>query len=258
MRIMYNFSKLQALFLFVMFSKSLVATDECPKFQNSKDNADQSCDLTVVGCTRFSNGIGRNAVAALDYLQDTLKINFIDTRPEFSSFEDLPPRVVSLLQKNDPAASGNVAILYEALKLPDGAKYIKVPNSKIKLAYSMVESTKIPNEWPSIINDHFDAVVVPDNCLVDIYKKCGVKKPIFVVAHPIYIDEFLSLPLKQSALKNLFLEHPQPFPIIRIAACLLMPLSKSLEISLASNLKSKPVKVPMNLWLLKYKRNFTN
>lgn len=71
-----------------------------------------------------------------------------------------------------------------------------MPNSKIKIAYTMIETTQIPNEWTSIINNHFDAIVVPDTNLIDVYKNSGVRKPIFAIPHPIYIDEFLAHPLK--------------------------------------------------------------
>ena len=155
----------------------------------------QKADVTIVGCIRFSNGIGRNSIAALDYLQDSLKMNFINTRPSYSQFNDVPLHVLKLVEKKDHTPA-NVAILYEALKLPTNTHYTKVPQSKIRLAYSMVESTQIPREWTMIINSHFDAVVVPDVCLIEVYKNSGVTKPIFVVPHPVYMDEFQALRVK--------------------------------------------------------------
>lgn len=183
---MYNKFFIASLLLFSTFATWSIANQP----------HDELYDVTVLGCIRFSNGIARNTIAVLDYLQDSVTMNHINTRPEYSSYDDVPLRVRNLIEKNNHSPS-NVAILYEGLKMPGETQYDKVPNSKIKLTYGMVESTKIPKAWTPIINDHFDAVVVPDEWLVEVYKSSGVQKPIFVLPHPIYIDEFLAQPLKK-------------------------------------------------------------
>lgn len=183
--------------LYIKNYYKLVSMLLCVGFSDILCSKEEQYDVTVVGCARFSNGIGRNAIAAMDYLQDTLKINFKDTRPGYTSFKDIPVHVKKVIKQAKTDAPTTVAILYEALKLPGQIHYTKMPNATIKLAYSMVESTKIPVEWTSILNTHFDAVVVPDEWLVEIYQKCGVKKPIFVVPHPVYMDQFLKNQRKQ-------------------------------------------------------------
>lgn len=150
-------------------------------------------DVTVVGYLRFSNGLGRNAIAALDYLQDSLKMNYKKTRPSSFSLTDCPSNVIQLLQKNNPSAPSNVAILYDVL---DILQESKMPDSKIKLAYTMLEATAIFPQWVDYINKGFDAVVVPDPFLEEVYRSSGVKKPIFVLAHPVYLDAFLAKPPK--------------------------------------------------------------
>src|SRR5207244_2403629 len=65
-----------------------------------------------------------------------------------------------------------------------------------KIAYSVHESTKIPPQWVTLLNQMFDLVVVPDTMLVPIYKKSGVKLPIFVIPEPMMLDEFLDKPPK--------------------------------------------------------------
>lgn len=151
-------------------------------------------DVTVAGCILFADGLGRNAIAALDMMHDELKMNFSLTRPLYN-LQDVPEGVKQILEKNNSNPS-NVAILHDALSFPWDTPYKKVPNSKIKIAYSMIEQSQIPKNWAPIINNHFDSVVVPDEFLVEIYKNAGVKKPIFVLPHPVYIDEFLKRPLK--------------------------------------------------------------
>lgn len=165
-----------------------------PCFAKERKKSHEIYDVTVVGYLLFANGLGRNGIAALDFLQDSLKMNFVPTR-RGSSFKDMPEKVAELVKKKNKNRS-NVAILYDVLTFPKNAPYKKMPESTIKIAYSMVESTEIPQEWTDILNGHFDAVVVPDIYYKEVYKNSGVTKPIFVLAHPVYLDEFLAQPLK--------------------------------------------------------------
>jgi hypothetical protein len=71
-----------------------------------------------------------------------------------------------------------------------------MPNAKIKIAYSMLESTLIPEQWVQILNTRFDLVVVPDKWLIKVYKNSGVTIPIFTIPIPLYLEEFLAYPIK--------------------------------------------------------------
>lgn len=153
-------------------------------------------DVTIVGYHRFANGLGRIPIGFMEFLKGDLTLNFVNTRPDVSSFQDIPEKVQSIIRENKHAPS-NVAILCDTLSRPGHHPYRKVPDSTIKLAYSMVESTKIPDEWVSILNEQFDGVVVPDPFLVDVYKNSGVKIPIFMVPLGVYMDEFLAEPLRK-------------------------------------------------------------
>lgn len=167
-------------------------------FSNQSNSIEGIYDVTVVGYILFANGLGRNPISVLDFFQDSLQLNFKNSRPNEPwtfSLEDVPENVQSLLTKNNQSPS-NVAIMYDALAYPKKHYYKQVPESKIKIAYSMLESTKIPDMWTSIINEHFDAVVVPDSYYVDVYKNSGVRKPIFMLPMILYLDKFLSHPIK--------------------------------------------------------------
>ncbi len=172
----------------------LLGTFGCLSHQ--RKDREERVDVTIVGYVLFANGLGRTTIAALDYLQDEVKVNFKNTRPEITSFQDVPEKVRKLVLKNNHAPS-NVAIIHDNLILPHAQHYKKMPESKIKLAYSMIETTAIPDEWASIINNYFDGVVVPDPFLIEVYKNSGVKKPIFSIPLPVYMDEFLAEPLKK-------------------------------------------------------------
>lgn len=64
-------------------------------------------------------------------------------------------------------------------------KYLPV-NANLKIAYSMFETDKIPSGCVTILNQKFDAVIVPDIFLKTAYGNSGVVVPIFVISAPIY------------------------------------------------------------------------
>lgn len=146
-------------------------------------------DLTIIGDCDDGGSIPKIPLSLIELLKNDLKINFMPTKiidPKFISDD--------LLIKNNEA--GDVALLIDMLSRNNKDTYKLVPNSKIKIAYSMLESTRIPDKWVAILNENFDAVVVPDNFLIDVYKNSGVNIPIFVIPVIIHIDEFLKKSIK--------------------------------------------------------------
>jgi glycosyltransferase involved in cell wall biosynthesis len=143
-----------------------------------------ACDVAIMGPLLFADGIGRQSIGLIETLKDTYSIQAIRTGA--FSVDDLSDDVLKIadLKYRTPA---NV-LIYEA---PLFRSAPKLPKSKIKIAYSMLESTKIPTSWVRILNRFFDAVAVPDKYLVDVYKQSGVKIPIFEVPLGIYIEPFL-------------------------------------------------------------------
>lgn len=157
----------------------------------------KSKDLTVIGYSLFSDGLGRLPIAFIDLLKFDLEINFIASRnePWFFKMEDVPMAIQDILLTRN-SSTGNVALMCDALWYKNNDGYKKVPNSKIKLAYSMIECNRIPSQWVSILNTHFDAVIVPDKWLVEVYINSGVKIPIFILPIPLFLNDFLNIPLK--------------------------------------------------------------
>jgi glycosyltransferase involved in cell wall biosynthesis len=154
-------------------------------------------DCTVVGHVIFSDGIGRIPISLIDMLKDDLKINFISTWNKSINLKDVPLTVQKILLEHRNTIPGTVALFCDPLWY----KYIQpiqfLPNSKIKIAYSMFETNKIPNQWVEILNKQFDAVVVPDPFLIEVYKNSGVAIPIFMIPCGLYLEEFLKRPLKE-------------------------------------------------------------
>lgn len=61
--------------------------------------------------------------------------------------------------------------------------------SKFRIGYTMVENTKIGENWVKLCND-MDAILVPSEYLVSVFKDCGVKKPIKAVKQGIDSKKF--------------------------------------------------------------------
>ncbi len=156
-------------------------------------------DVTIIGPVCMSDGIGRQTIELVQASEDDLIFHI---KPTSICYNDMPQRIASII-KQTRSKFGDI-ILYEDsiwallrevdFYLPS----IKQPN-QVRLAYSMVEFSRIPKEWAEIINSFFDAIVVPDSFLTEVYKESGVSIPIFVLPLQFDFHPFLSQPIKQKS-----------------------------------------------------------
>ena len=167
-------------------------------------------DLTVVGPTLLNDGIGKQAVDLVQTLSDSMYISFIPVGERLSkeSLLTLPLSTQVALRRSGIKHKGRILVLESPLgcytdneKPPRKNFWLKYglkekDPTQIRIAYSMYESSLIPQGWVKILNHSFDAVAVPDPFLVDVYKNSGVLIPIFVVPLGRDLSPFLSLPLK--------------------------------------------------------------
>lgn len=152
---------------------------------------EQTFDLTVVSSIDFNGSVRRHAIGLIEILKDQVSINFIPSRPV--CLDEVHPEVQKIILSNNKTA-GRVGLLEDPLWYADA-----MPDSKIKIAFSVNETTRIPTQWVDILNQKFDAVVVADPYFINVYKKSGVRISIFHVPLGIYIDEFLQKPLRDGA-----------------------------------------------------------
>ncbi len=157
----------------------------------SKNYNNSKFDVTVIGSMKFADGRGRLPIGFIENLKDKLKINFISTEG-LLDFNNVNQDIKDIALNKDKTP-GNIALLFTSV-CAECASY--VPNSPIKLVYSTFETTDIPKYWINLLNNNFDAVLVPSKFLVKTYKKSGIKIPVFLAPHGIYIDEFLNAPIK--------------------------------------------------------------
>lgn len=146
-------------------------------------------DLTIVGYIMPDDGLGKIPINIIETLDDDISINIIITH-DFPSHLMEPKKVVDAIANPDKS-DGRVALFTEGLWHVRGVPSDSVPqNSIVKIAYSMFETTEIPSPWVRILNEKFDAVVVPDKFYVQVYQDCGVNIPIFVLPIPMRLDAY--------------------------------------------------------------------
>lgn len=153
----------------------------------------QEYDLTVVGRAINADGLCRIPITLIDMLKDDLKINHIQPFDSVINTNDVRDEVKAILYNPDKTP-GAVSILADGLWSIQSPTYTIVPDSIIKIAYSMWESNHIPSKWAQILNEYFDAVVVPDSFVFNAYQDSGVTIPIFELPVCLYLDEFLAKP----------------------------------------------------------------
>lgn len=153
-------------------------------------NAQYDFDATILGSVGYAQGIDGFAATWIKNIKDDLKANFIYTRNGLIDYSNIDGDVQAVM-KNPNKSAGKVSILFEHLWYLGNTPAAYVPqNSIVKIAYSMIESSRIPKEWVTILNQQFDAVVIPDPFLVKVYQDSGVKIPIFILPCGIHLDEF--------------------------------------------------------------------
>lgn len=154
-------------------------------------------DLTVVGKHYIYGSIAKQSVELIQALKNDLSISFIP----MTALLDLhlvSQDVQKVLSTPGYKYKGKVLIvedritqimqggLFERFGLP------KTDEKQIRFVYDMCESSHINTKWVEILN-MYDAVLVPDEFLVQVYTESGVTVPIFVLPLGMYMDDFYSV-----------------------------------------------------------------
>lgn len=154
-----------------------------------------ACDLNIVGILDQTDGLGRIPIGIIDTLGKDANIHFIAINGHVN-LKDVSNRVKKIVlssQSVSSIASKNIS-LYTFLPVWDSPFLFQfMPDSLIKIAYSMFETTRIPQEWVNAFNTFVDAVVVPDPYLIEVYENSGVNVPIFFLPLGMYLDDFFKI-----------------------------------------------------------------
>lgn len=156
--------------------------------------------LSVVGFIEMSDGLGRQSLELIQALKDDVEVGFKPTRKSCS--KDIPEEIQHFL--NSAKKNLGKIVIYEDVLYTISHTYFTkkfkgAPKNQIRFAYSMLESSEIPKRWAYTLNEHFDAVLVPDPFLVEVYKNSGVNIPIFVLPLGLNLDNLKERPLKTQA-----------------------------------------------------------
>ena len=154
-------------------------------------------DVTFYSFYNFSDGIGKRVIGQIQTLKDTLKVNFVDTRPGDGVTVDIEPSVLQILRHKDETPGTIMVFLDGFYFYPKEKLYAQSLKHKIKFAYVTVESTRAPASWVKILNDCFDGILVPDPSCAKALKDSGAQPPIFVLPEILYIDDYLGEPLRE-------------------------------------------------------------
>ena len=152
-------------------------------------------DVVFTGPVSYCDGLGRLCISFLDMLNQDFKCGFSlnKNKPQinFNGLDDFQKTFFSTCVSN-----GKVMLSTHLLGVSEeGDSNI---SSFIKIAYSMFETTVIPEKWVEDINKNFDCVIVPDNFLIEVYKKSGVKKPVFELPIPLELEHFFAQSIQKT------------------------------------------------------------
>jgi len=158
--------------------------------------------LTVIGYAQMADGIGRQTVELINALYDSVSIGVLPYKR--SRLEGVPKPIQALLKKPNKKL-GKIVIYEPAMPTPGPKAEARVKrklqrpknDKEIRIAYSMLESSRIPSQWAELLNKYFDAVAVPDPFLQEVYRTSGVEIPIFVLPLGLDMSSFLNQPLKK-------------------------------------------------------------
>jgi len=163
----------------------------------------QNIDLDIIGFVDPYGGIGQCALSFIECLKNDLKIQLYNIYPEETRIKDLNTTTKKIVEKGinlnnnyDSFESKKVCLYTHILSTPNWNKFLSIKKKGITIAYSMVESSQVLKDWVKKLNSNFDAVVVPDEYLVNTYRESGVIIPIFVLPLALNLKKFNKLPQK--------------------------------------------------------------
>lgn len=154
-----------------------------------------SCDVVIAGALDFCDGLGKISYGLIDHIGDTLKIGY-STTGICTLFDD-PYEIEKKIIKVDDFDAPIFLCTNSLVMLLRDESYTDVPETTLRIAYSMFETDTIPSQCIERLNTYFDAVLVPDEFLCSVYKKSGLTIPVYCIPTGLYLEKLLDLEPKQ-------------------------------------------------------------
>lgn len=168
-------------------------------------------DIHIIGYLDDPGSLSTHAESFINCIGDKLPIHFYKTRD--GSIKDLNESCKKIaqdaadLRKKSAVKEADLSgfILYVDALWRDGGKYLPHKTDQaIRFAYCVTERTEVPPAWVRLINERFDGILVPDDWLVNVYKKSGVRIPIIVLPLALDLTNLLSMPAAEKNKKFVF------------------------------------------------------
>lgn len=162
----------------------------------------EQADVAIYGPIEMADGIGRQTAELAEVLAKKYQVQIVS---KFVKKSDVTKSLKTML-KTKYKKPARVAIVEDCLWSPGTSleRFFNkvVTKDQIRYAYTMLESTQIAPQYVMMINLYFDAIVVPDPFLVDVYRKSGVTVPVFCIPLGLNLEDFLKMPLKSPERKG--------------------------------------------------------
>ncbi|MFZ4672897.1 glycosyltransferase family 1 protein [bacterium] len=151
--------------------------------------------ISIAGTINKRDGIGRQSIELGTALKNTYNIQVVP----FGECGELSKEEMELVETDlrnlHPIVLLNTS-LPEIPHMVEILKRYKKPGQRF-LAYTMIESDFVDPRFVEYLN-FFEAILVPDPFLVEVFQKSGVKPPIEVIPLAVDLSKFLSKPLKKT------------------------------------------------------------
>lgn len=155
-------------------------------------------DINIVGYLSPSSSVSRHTESFVRCLEKYDNVKIIPTQN--CNIDGYDKQFAALCKKRIDERKKTltgISIYCDLLSDFDWKFYARIDNQAgIKFIYSVTERTVLLPQWVKKLNKKFDAVLVPDEWLVEIYKASGVRIPVFVLPLTLALDGLLKRPLK--------------------------------------------------------------
>ncbi len=182
-----------------------------------------SCEVNVIGHVNTANSFSRHTTSFIECLHPDVNIKLFKTYkgspqgfPSYfekvldNGFKLHDQKAISEFIKQKTSLKG-ITIYGDSVLWDGWQRYNVLPNnSAVKFAYCVTERTlvkkrgSIVERWVTKLNKHFDALLVPDEWLIETFKNVGIEIPIFVLPMALGLHSLLSRPIKKAPGKPFF------------------------------------------------------
>ena len=203
-------------FLYFSISVFLLIAASFLAYSIKRGYLDSTPYLTIIGESNPNDGLGSHPSSIIEAVKDNMKVSHIGTTfiKKRLAGTGVSKETIEILSKKY-SKIGKVVLFVDPLYTFNdecNKTFFKTLKSKIKnptqkdkqlwIAFTVWESDRIPYRWVELLNEKFDALIVPDSSLVEVYKRSGVNKPIFVAELPVDLNPYLNLPIKKERNKK--------------------------------------------------------